>query len=433
MPIVALVNEVLFKGVLFVKQFLGLTLEVLSMPGALMLDRLPVGLEVKRAQFKLDFPVVGRPTLDTLASPCRPVAMPITLSSPPTKRLRIDNGPVGLPPKLCLFNTAPPRQVKAIHPSDLANKMNRAKGPILLDCRSFLNFNQNHIQGALNVTCTDRYNKKRLQQGKITLVDLISSKDGKDCYRKKHMLRDIIVYDEGTSDLSLVTPTEPMQLIVQSLLRDGKEVTFLKGGISDFKKQYHSLCENALKSHPHCPLTPLQSPTSSANEPDIETANASAVLKFLYLGNERDAANHQLLKDFRITYVLNVTSHIPCYFENQGIKYKRLPATDCGQQNLRQYFEEAFRFIEEAYKNDGNVLIHCQAGVSRSATMTIAYIMKHTHLSMIDCYKYVKARRPIISPNFNFMGQLLEFEQCLNSGKIQRTIEPILQGSEANC
>jgi dual specificity MAP kinase phosphatase len=85
------------------------------------------------------------------------------------------------------------------------------------------------------VTCTDRYNKKRLQQGKITLVDLISTKDGKDTYRKKHQFRDIIVYDEGTSDLSLVTPTEPMQLIVQSLLRDGKdsEVTFLKGKFSN--------------------------------------------------------------------------------------------------------------------------------------------------------------------------------------------------------
>lgn len=63
------------------------------------------------------------------------------------------------------------------------------------------------------------------------------------------------------------------------------------------------------------------------------------------LGNERDAANLQRLKDLDITYVLNVTSHLPQHFENHGIKYKRIPASDSGQQNLRQYFEEAGSFI----------------------------------------------------------------------------------------
>lgn len=65
----------------------------------------------------------------------------------------------------------------------------------------------------------------------------------------------------------------------------------------------------------------------------------------VYPGNERDAANLQRLQDLNITYVLNTTSHIPKYFENQGIHYKRLPASDSGCQNLKQYFEEAAAFI----------------------------------------------------------------------------------------
>ncbi|XP_074654270.1 dual specificity protein phosphatase 10-like isoform X2 [Tubulanus polymorphus] len=203
------------------------------------------------------------------------------------------------------------------------------------------------------------------------------------------------------------------------------------GGITDFRKQYQGLCENSVKS-PRQNCSTLYSPTSSANEPDIETAKASPVLPFLYLGNERDAANKNLLDDLKITYVLNVTSHIPGHFENQGITYKRLPATDSGQQNLKQYFEEAFSFIDEARDNGVNILIHCHAGVSRSATITIAYIMKHTLMSMIDTYRYVKNKRAIISPNFNFMGQLLEFEQALNSGKTPRVLEPRLNGIESN-
>lgn len=66
---------------------------------------------------------------------------------------------------------------------------------------------------------------------------------------------------------------------------------------------------------------------------------------FPLLGNERDAANMPRLNDLGITCVLNVTSHIPLHFENHGIKYKRIPASDSGQQNLRQYFEEAGVYI----------------------------------------------------------------------------------------
>lgn len=74
--------------------------------------------------------------------------------------------------------------------------------------------------------------------------------------------------------------------------------------------------------------------------------------------------------------------------------------------------------------------MHCQAGVSRSATIVIAYLMKHTLMTMPDAYKYVRSRRPVVSPNLNFMGQLLEFERDLNSGVTPRILMPKLNGVE---
>ncbi|MBN3298172.1 DUS10 phosphatase, partial [Amia calva] len=165
--------------------------------------------------------------------------------------------------------------------------------------------------------------------------------------------------------------------------------------------------------------------------PDIENAPLSAILPFLYLGNERDAQDLGLLLGLGVGYVVNVTTHLPLYHQHCGLlRYKRLPATDNSRQNLRQYFEEVFEFIEEAHQSGQGVLVHCQAGVSRSATVVIAYLMKHTLMTMTDAYKYVKGRRPVISPNLNFMGQLLEFESDLNSGVSPRILTPKLTGVE---
>ncbi|MGH0129064.1 UNVERIFIED_CONTAM: hypothetical protein FKN15_015663 [Acipenser sinensis] len=58
----------------------------------------------------------------------------------------------------------------------------------------------------------------------------------------------------------------------------------------------------------------------------------------------------------------------------------------------------------------GKVLVHCEAGISRSPTICMAYIMKTKRLSLEEAFDFIKQRRGLISPNFGFMGQLLQFE-----------------------
>lgn len=85
---------------------------------------------------------------------------------------------------------------------------------------------------------------------------------------------------------------------------------------------------------------------------------------------------------------------------------------------------------EDAREAGAKILVHCQAGVSRSATITVAFLLQHSRMSMTDAYRFVKSKRQIISPNFNFMGQLLDFEQALNQGKVPRILTPCIEEVE---
>jgi len=119
------------------------------------------------------------------------------------------------------------------------------------------------------------------------------------------------------------------------------------------------------------------------------------------------------LKTCHVKYVLNAShSAVDSPYCTTG-RYLRIPIKDNSSENIVAWFQTAFDFIDKVKKSDDHILIHCVGGVSRSATIAIAYVMKHFSLSLDNAYRYVKNKRPTISPNLNFMGQLLQYEQQL--------------------
>lgn len=85
-------------------------------------------------------------------------------------------------------------------------------------------------------------------------------------------------------------------------------------------------------------------------------------------------------------------------------------ASDTPDQNLSQYFPVCNDFIHAARLRDGNVLIHCLAGMSRSVTVAVAYIMSVTQLSWRESLKVVRTGRSVANPNAGFQLQLQDFE-----------------------
>jgi len=340
-------------------------------------------------------------------------------------------GVVSLPNSPCsesstLQRTLVMKQAGTITGEGLAKRLQKGskhgRNFLLLDCRPFIAYNVSHIKGAINVNCCDRFNRKRLQQGKASLADLATTKEGKEMLKKRNW-KEVVVYDDSSEDLSSLPYSHTLFLVINSLVEDLRQPIMLIGGLRCFQTTQSSLCEDHLMrtpmggslTIPGFPAPP--SPTDIPLTKDIENHPASQVTPFLFLGNMKDASDIEALSRLGIDHVLNVTAVSPTYQTSSKITYKQLHAADNGYQNLKQYFDEAFEFIDAARARGGSVLIHCQAGVSRSPTIAVAYLIKYFPMTMVDAYKFVKSRRSIISPNLNFMGQLLEFEQGIKASR----------------
>lgn len=132
----------------------------------------------------------------------------------------------------------------------------------------------------------------------------------------------------------------------------------------------------------------------------------------LYLGGYEAASNQMLLDHHGIKAVLTLTSENRLQYTTDKIfLHKYVMAHDDPRFDLSEHFEQCVEFIENARKNRYNVLVHCMAGISRSATIILAYLMKTYKYRFDDALQYVRARRPIVNPNDGFVLQLRRLEE----------------------
>ena len=130
----------------------------------------------------------------------------------------------------------------------------------------------------------------------------------------------------------------------------------------------------------------------------------------LWLGNLFASLNFQDLKKKGITKILTIMDGpLNDYNEQNGFINKKVEIHDLERENIIQYFGECLNFI----KGNQNVLVHCGAGVSRSATIVIAYIMWKYRMTFDDALLYVLEKRHVAWPNSGFKEQLRIFEKLL--------------------
>ena len=101
-------------------------------------------------------------------------------------------------------------------------------------------------------------------------------------------------------------------------------------------------------------------------------------------------------------------------YHAERIAYMGLRILDVPQARISLHFQEAADFIERSLIAGGRVLVHCMVGISRSATIVIAYLMIKRHMSLEDAGRLVRRHREV-RPNDGFLRQLLELEYMLSS------------------
>lgn len=141
----------------------------------------------------------------------------------------------------------------------------------------------------------------------------------------------------------------------------------------------------------------------------------SLVSPHVYISSYEVANDYNILQKYNIRHVLtilsdsssNVMTHYPF------VNYLRVYKVDIFFENIKDSFDDTYKFIDNAVSKGENILVHCYAGMSRSPTIVAAYLMLKYNMTADQALEQIKHGRNIASPNFGFVNQLGQYEKEL--------------------
>ncbi|KAI8992244.1 protein-tyrosine phosphatase-like protein [Pilobolus umbonatus] len=172
-------------------------------------------------------------------------------------------------------------------------------------------------------------------------------------------------------------------------------------------------------------LSAIEIPKNPAMNNNAYNKGPIQIMDHLYLGSEQSSSDMQTINQLNIQAILNVAAEVnhPYDYLFQPMQqwfispspllgYHKLPWQH-NQDNLVVELQTAIEMIDRARSAGSSILVHCQCGVARSATLIVAYVMKTMQLPMHEAYQYVKSLAPDINPNLSLLFQLGEYEKTL--------------------
>lgn len=137
----------------------------------------------------------------------------------------------------------------------------------------------------------------------------------------------------------------------------------------------------------------------------------------IYLGSAFNAATKSTLDSLNIKYIINVTDKIENYFP-ECYEYETYIIDDNDQQHIILFLEQSYIKIKEFQnKNNGNILVHCVMGASRSASIVCYYLMREYNFNPKEIYNAMKLKRECVNPSYTFYNDLQQEYKKLNKSK----------------
>ncbi|XP_015998408.2 dual specificity protein phosphatase 2 [Rousettus aegyptiacus] len=292
----------------------------------------------------------------------------------------------------------------------LLREPREAERTLLLDCRPFLAFCRRHVRAARPVSWNAMLRRRSRGPPAAALACLLPDRALRARLARGELAR-AVVLDQAGASLAALPPDGPARVLLSALLHETRagptSVCFLRGGFDAFQACCPDLCSET----PAPAMLPAgaENSRSDLRAPFYDQGGPVEILPYLFLGSCSHSSDLQGLQACGITAVLNVSASCPNHFEGL-LRYKSIPVEDNQMAEISAWFQEAICFIDSVKNSGGRVLVHCQAGISRSATICLAYLIQSRRVRLDEAFDFVKQRRGVISPNFSFMGQLLQFE-----------------------
>lgn len=136
------------------------------------------------------------------------------------------------------------------------------------------------------------------------------------------------------------------------------------------------------------------------------------VVPGLYIGHIGSAKDAAVLNRYNITRVVDVSAQ-PAYEPPPGVTVLRIPIPDIATFDIRRILGLTNAFIAQSLLNGHSVLVHCHWGISRSASVILAYLMAFRKLSLQASLQLLSSKRWVINPNQGFRRYLLAYEHEL--------------------
>ena len=154
-------------------------------------------------------------------------------------------------------------------------------------------------------------------------------------------------------------------------------------------------------------------------QPYLSThVSINEIVPGLDLGDFASACNKDILKKQNFTHIVTAILGVDEMYPDD-FRYLTLPLRDVRSETIFTTFTDSSEFISNALESGGKVLVHCVCGVSRSATLVAAYLIKEYGMNCNQAIDYIHSKRNIVNPNSGFKRQLQRYDAIIH-GKKQR-------------